>query len=530
MMIYSRGEMAGSIHLAPDMQELKDQYRHNAVIVMFVLIGALGISIALSFRLQKIITVPLFRLLGVMQQVAADGDYSHRVPSMELDEVGSLCRGFNGMLSQVESARDALEEANDQLEERVAQRTAELEKARDAAEAANRAKSDFLANMSHEIRTPMTAILGYAELLLEDGQSPEVFHEHVNTIQRNGAHLLAIINDILDLSKIEAGKMTVERIECCPCEIIAELASLLRPRLRDKNLYFRVEYRGTIPVAIRTDPTRLRQILNNLVSNAVKFTESGGLRLVISLIEATKPAPAKLAFEVIDTGVGMSPIQLQRILRPFSQADESMTRRFGGTGLGLAISMRFAELLGGTIAVQSEQGRGSHFKLTVDAGPLAGVRRVANCREALMPAEHQATSDPEVSLAGVRVLIADDGKDNQLLISRILKKRAAEVAVADNGQIARDLALEADRAGRPFHVVLMDMQMPVLDGYLATQQLRDAGYSGPIIAVTAHAMRDDRQRCLDVGCNDYTVKPIDRRKLLSLIQEYAASSTLAHDV
>jgi len=518
------GERVGSLVVRADMREIAEELMNYARLVGGVLAGVLGASILLACSLQRIITTPIINLLDAMSHVARRQDYSQRVPVTHQDELGRLCQGFNGMLDQVEAARTALRQANNDLEERVRLRTLELEKARDAAEAASRAKSDFLANMSHEIRTPMTSILGYADLLRHDDIPVEERMQHVDTIRRNGQHLLAIINDILDLSKIEAGKMTCERIVCSPCRIIAEVASLVRPRIVEKNLTFEVQYRGTIPVSIQTDPTRLRQILHNLVGNAVKFTERGGVRLVVSVIEPTESSPAMLAFDVIDTGIGLTADQAGRLFRPFSQADESMSRRHGGTGLGLAISRRFAEMLGGTVTVESELGRGSRFTATVETGSLEGVRRIDDCREALTTEEPARQEDRAKQLEGVKLLLVEDGIDNQKLISYVLSKVGACVSVAVNGEIGRNMALEARDAGRPFDVVLMDMQMPVLDGYTATRQLREAGYTAPIIALTAHVMQNDRQRCLDAGCDEYAVKPIDRRKLVQLIAEYAARS------
>ena len=279
-------------------------------------------------------------------------------------------------------------------------------------------------------------------------------------------------------------------------------------------------YDGRIPDTIRTDSTRLHQIPINLVGNAVKFTETGGIRLGVSLVESAGGGKAHLCFEIMDTGMGMSQEQLGKVFEPFTQADETMTRRFGGTGLGLAISKGLVEALGGRLWAESELGHGSTFRFTVDTGPLDGVRMLENVQEG------QATGKPTQEESRVaaklssRLLLCEDGFDNQRLIAFLLEKAGADVTVADNGQIGLDKALQAREAGQPFDVILMDMQMPVLDGYSATRKLREADYTHPIIALTAHAMTHDRQKCLDAGCDDYASKPINRADLLATIRRH----------
>ncbi len=518
--VSSKGEKVGALLLRSDMADLHREIGNQVIITALVLSGAMGIAFLLACRLQRIFTAPIINLLQAMSCVTQNDDCSRRVVVSSRDELGSLCRSFNGMLDQVEGARDALEKANNDLERRVAARTEELEKARDAAEAASRAKSNFLANMSHEIRTPMTAILGYADLLLDSRETEQDRQAYVSTIRRNGRHLLAIINDILDLSKIEAGKMSIERVSCSPCQVVAEVVSLMRPRFVEKNLSLQVEYRGSFPSSVQTDPMRLQQILHNLVGNALKFTERGGVCVEVSFMESAESKPPRIAFHVIDTGIGISPENVATLFRPFCQGDESMSRRFGGTGLGLSISQRLAELLGGEISVESTPGQGSRFTATVETGPLDGVSFISDCREAALPTGESGEGRNMRRLAGLRLLLVEDGPDNQHLISRVLTKAGAHVTIAENGLEGRDCALAARDAQRPFDVILMDMQMPVMDGYIATRQLREAGYRGHIIALTAHAMQQDRKICLDAGCDDYTTKPIDTDKLIELVQAY----------
>ena len=379
----------------------------------------------------------------------------------------------------------------------------------------SRMKSEFLANMSHEIRTPMTAVLGYADLLLDLDLSATDRVNYIQTIRRNGEHLLSVLNDILDLSKIEAGKMTVEAAPCSPAQIAVDVASLMRVRAHAKSLAFDLQFETAVPETIHSDPTRLRQILMNLVGNAIKFTQQGRVSMRVS---CALPA---LRFHIRDDGIGMAPDQLARLFQPFAQADSSTTRRFGGSGLGLVICRRLAEMLGGTISVESEVGRGSTFTLELDVGPLPGVAMLEDMSEACAPVSATAVrrTPAGAHLAG-RVLLAEDGADNQVLVSTLLRRAGAEVEIVENGKLAVARALAARGEGRPFGVLLMDMQMPELDGYGATATLRGRGYAGPIVALTAHAMAWDRDRCITAGCTDYLTKPIQRDALIATVAHY----------
>lgn len=396
--------------------------------------------------------------------------------------------------------------------------------ANEAVKSANHAKSEFLANMSHEIRTPMTAILGFSSILMESCLDEQQC-DAVATIQRNGEYLLRLINEILDLSKIEAGKLDLEHIECSPCSVLHDVVSLMSNRADAKGLTIAVEYVGLVPRTIHSDPTRLRQILINLLGNAVKFTHAGTICLMVRLVDRNSLQP-QIRFDIIDTGIGMTEEQVAKLFEPFSQAEKSTTREHGGTGLGLAICKRLAIKLGGNIAVESVFGKGSVFSVTVPTGPLDGVDMVRCPMESVTPAKIDQPKTLKTRL-DCRVLLVEDGPDNQRLITHLLGTAGAEITVVDNGQCACDAVFKACEEGRPFDIVLMDMQMPVMDGYEATSKLRECGYEGPVIAITAYAMESDRAQTLHAGCDDYLSKPIDRDRLISLIAQYVPRRIVA---
>ncbi|MEI7657396.1 MAG: PAS domain-containing protein [Phycisphaerae bacterium] len=401
---------------------------------------------------------------------------------------------------------------------------ARLIAAQTAAEAANAAKSEFLANMSHEIRTPMTAILGFADLLageLEGDSDPARRTEYLATIRRNGEHLLSIINDILDISKIEAGKLHVESTQVDCAALARDVLTLMDVKARAKGLSLDVRFDSPLPARIATDPVRLRQILVNLVGNAVKFTEVGGITLALSCDREA----SRLRFDVIDTGIGISAGECERLFGAFEQADASTSRRFGGTGLGLRISRRLAEMLGGRIDVASRPGKGSTFTVTVGTGDLSGVPFVSGELDTPVAEPHPLPPPPASAkpLDGLRILFAEDGPDNQRLIGFQLRKAGATVKIVENGRLAVQELTEGGSLGGPcvepppFDLFLSDMQMPEMDGYAAARLLRSMGCRLPIVALTAHAMNGDAERCLEAGCDAYATKPIDRERLVRTI-------------
>jgi two-component system, sensor histidine kinase len=436
-------------------------------------------------------------------QKIREGDLTRRANVVADDEIGRLGESVNRMT-------ESLQEAFADREREIIQR----KKALQAAESADRAKSEFLANMSHEIRTPATGVLGFTDLLLNGvDQNDAEREDYLRTIRDCGKHLLELVNDVLDLSKIEAGQMEYERIPCQPNLVINEVLNVLRLKAKEKGLNLGFQWEGSFSECVRTDPARLHQLVMNLVGNAIKFTECGGVQIKACLQRSSDRQ--QLVVSVADTGPGIPEDRQQCIFDPFTQADTSVTRKFGGTGLGLSICRQIARGLGGELTVQSAIGEGSTFTAAIDAGTTADVRLKDDLPAANTKVVPGKAAD-QVTLPSIDVLLVDDGETNRKLISLILRRAGATVANAENGQVGFEMAL-----AKRFDVILMDMQMPVLDGYQATRRLRDAAYSGPIIAMTAHAMSGDREKCIDAGCDDYVTKPIDREKLISYVARHA---------
>ena len=385
----------------------------------------------------------------------------------------------------------------------------------------HRSRGHFLSRMSHAIRSPMTSVLGYTDLLLDSQTSESERSEYLHVIRRNGEDVLTTLGDLVNLFRLQSGNITLERIEISPFDIIHEVASYTRDDALEKSLGFDVEYEGKVPEKIVTDVERLRQVLVTLVSNAIQFTSSGRIHIVTKLTDAEASGQRLLQFNVADTGVGMNSEQCETVFDAFTSSGDGENRTTGGTGLGLAISRQLARLLGGDLKVESAKGRGSCFSLTIDPGSLNNVKLIE--KRALSPRSLPATleeeSVPTTNLSG-RVLVAEDTTDVRLWLCGILRKTGLGVEAAENGEAAYDMALAALELGQPFDVILMDMQMPVVNGYEATRRLREKGYEGIIIALTSHAMEGDREECIRAGCDSYAVKPIDRVELVTRLTSY----------
>lgn len=372
---------------------------------------------------------------------------------------------------------------------------------------ANRAKSEFLANMSHEIRTPLGVILGFSELLAEPSLSDQDRKTYFDVIHRNGQLLSAIVNDVLDLAKIEAGRLKIEFIEISIAELISEVVSALKVRILGRDLKLIVERDESLPDLVKTDPIRLKQILMNIIGNAIKFTEKGSVKISITSENSSGRAEGQksLVFRISDTGIGLKPEQASLLFQAFSQADGSITRRFGGSGLGLVLSQKLARALGGDIKLlDSTFGVGSTFEVKVSL--------IEATRMHLVPELKRATTN--VDFSGLKVLIVDDSKDNQLLLTSFLSRTRAETFIAGNGEEAIRKVYEC----RP-DIVLMDVQMPVLSGIDATLKLREQGFDKPIVALTAHALKGDREQCLAAGFTDYLTKPLNKHALYRLLDQ-----------
>lgn len=408
-------------------------------------------------------------------------------------------------------------------EERIRQqRERELwEKLCREAESANRAKTEFLSNISHELRTPLTAILGYADMLAEEAD-PHARSQHLEVIRRQGRHLLALVNDLLELSVLDRGDLVLEKVQCRPWQVAEEVLEWVKPQADAKGLAVRAEYAFPMPSLISTDPRRLRQILLHLLSNAVKFTERGEVVLRVRWVKVAG-GRSQMQFSVRDTGPGIDPETLAELFEPFHQSDGTSTRRHGGLGLGLAIAQRLVQALGGTLEAVGRPGEGSTFTVSLDAELLPGADLAYGLPgEATLPAEAAAVETNEPASHGPRgrVLLVEDSPENRRLMGRLLQLAGWEPETAENGLEGWQAALRSLNEGRPFDLILMDMQMPVMDGYEACTRLRQAGWRGPIIAVTAHAMPDDREKCLKAGCDDYLTKPIRRDVLIETVRQY----------
>ncbi len=416
------------------------------------------------------------------------------------------------LLFLVQAKGVALRETQ-QLSRRLQCQSKELMAAIQEAEFANRAKSVFLTNVSHELRTPMTAILGYADMIFDQLESTRQ-KEFLDIIRHQGKRLLAMMDDVLDLSHIESSGFKIQRKPIQVFEFLHDLERVFCSRFQSKGIRFQVQCHSHVPAEIHTNRTRLKQILKNLLDNAWTYTDEGQVDLVVEFVQG--PAGGMLRMQVIDTGIGINPDDVERLFRPFTQADESHSRQHGGTGIGLAISRRLAQMLGGELSATSQPGQGSTFTLTIAADrPAQTVLASPTYGKPTRKRRVGSASYPYPEL-NCRILLVEDTPLNQAMIRRLLELASAEVVLAKHGLQAVEL-LVSDEESR-FDLVLMDVQMPVLDGIEATRRIRQAGLDLPIIALTANALNRDREACLSAGCDDFLTKPVDRDRLFQAIR------------
>jgi signal transduction histidine kinase/CheY-like chemotaxis protein len=514
------GEIVGTLFIRANTKKIAAHTLTQIGYILLVSLGSLLVAVIVVAFLQSAISRPILRLTEAAKDITRNEDYSIRVAREAKDEMGVLYRSFNRMLDVLKSTHDEVALQAERLAQEVGVRKraeADLLIAKEAAEASSRAKSEFLANMSHEIRTPLTGILGFTDVLLAGGDDGDMSKrvEYLTTIQASGKHLLTVINDILDLSKIESGHVDFEHEACRPDQLVEEVMKVLRVKADEKGLALNSRWETQIPKLVFTDASRLRQALINLVGNAIKFTAKGSVE-VIGRLSQFEGRP-QIEFDVVDTGIGLSDDELERIFDPFVQADSSVTRKFGGTGLGLAITRKIARGLGGDLTAHSELGEGSTFSLRVDTGDVSGIPLVMPSTARPSRPTERRTVQPQISNE-INVLLVEDGDTNRKLIKLILERAGARVTTAENGALGVEAA-----AKQQFDVILMDMQMPVMDGYSASSRLRDSGSRVPIIALTAHTMAGDREKCLAAGCTDYLTKPINAAQMFATIEHAIAA-------
>ncbi len=474
--------------------------------IAFLAVGVVCLGVVF-FVIRRVVLKKLMRLASNVRKIGwRDLSDEHSVIEPGDDEISELSREISNMLDRIFTYQQQLDITSRMAEE------------------ANQAKSNFLANMSHEIRTPMTAILGFLDLLVQE-ENPQERESIIWIIRQNGQHLLDLINDILDLSSIESEKIQVQLTMFELIPFLDELFETMLPEAERKGLHFTLKNEGEIPSLIQSDPFRLKQILINLINNALKFTDQGEVNIVVR----TEPTQfgRHLAFDIHDTGVGIDEEDRDKLFRPFTQVDVSATREYGGSGLGLSISRRLAELLGGSLTFESAPGEGSVFTVTIDPGICEGVvtelEESENHHPLLPVSTDQGDTGDRYLPVGTRILVAEDFPPNQSLIEKQLLRAGADVICADDGKMTLKRYYEEQERGTPVDLILMDMQMPVMNGFAATRQIRTEDDQIPIVALTARALSTSRQECLACGCSDYVSKPIDWEELFLVINQLLAA-------
>lgn len=516
-------------HTAEAMEIQAARSRMLVIFISFVFLLAIFGAVLLF---PNCVTRPLSRLCEATDWLAA-GDLTTRVKVDRHDEIGRLAVNFNGMANTIEHRTMELEQKNQRLllaQKRLRKHARHIERMRKDALQANSAKSDFLARMSHEIRTPLAATLGFADLLLDQCDSPDQMRECVRVIQQNGQHLLAIINDILDLSKIEAGKLSAQFAPCQVISLLAEVSSLMRYKAEEKGLQFRLSFDTEIPERIQTDATRLRQILLNLLNNAIKFTPKGKIELHVHMNQH-EDQHTYLYCDVRDDGIGMSQRQLQQLFQPFVQVHQN-SAQYGGTGLGLTISRTLAQMLGGDLTATSAPNQGSVFHLRISTGDLTDVPLVLPKVQPDVPtnipippvtpdAPREIVPAPQHKEYITRVLVAEDTPALRRYMEIILQRTGYMCDLVETGPEVLERMRAARRDEKPYTVLLLDLLLPGMDGFDVLRNLQADHDPTPVVALTAHAMRHVQEKCMAAGFAEFLSKPVDRGILLDLIRRLA---------